>query len=66
MARSPEDDDLFEGDRELPDTVEELLTEAAEREVEAITMHELNRCHEFTEGPCQYCEAEGRGPGSRL
>lgn len=54
------DDDLFEfdGDREVPDTVEDLLTTAAEQEVERFTMHELGRCHEL-EGPCQLCGDEG-------
>mgnify|MGYP000200457075 CR=1 FL=1 len=57
------DDDLFEfdGPREMPDNVEELLLAAAEREVEARTVHQLGRCHEFAEGPCQYCEAEQQG-----
>lgn len=49
------DDDLFEfDDREMPNTVEDLLTTAAEQEVERFSMHELGRCHEL-EGPCQLC-----------
>ena len=50
------DDDLFEFDgyREMPNTVEDLLTTAAEQEIERFSMHELGRCHEL-EGPCQLC-----------
>lgn len=50
------DDDLFEfdGDRDMPNTVEDLLTTAAEQEIERFSMHELRRCHEL-EGPCQLC-----------
>ena len=37
----------FDGDRydDMPQTVDELPTAAAEDEVEAVTMHELGRCH---------------------
>lgn len=53
------DNDLFEfdGDRDMPDTVEDLLTAAAEQEIERFAMHELGRCHEL-EGPCQLCRDE--------
>lgn len=44
----------FDGDREMPNTVEGLLTTAAEQEVERFSMHELGRCHEL-EGSCQLC-----------
>ncbi|WP_457187067.1 hypothetical protein [Nocardioides sp. P5_E3] len=46
----------FDGDRydDMPATVDELLTAAAEDEVDAVTMHELGRCHEL-EGLCIYC-----------
>jgi len=55
------DGDLFEfdGDREMPNTVEDLLTMAAEQEVERSAMHELGRCHEL-EGPCQLCWDQAR------
>ncbi|WP_344305771.1 hypothetical protein [Nocardioides bigeumensis] len=51
----------FDGDRydDMPETVDELLTSAAEDEVEAITMHELGRYHEL-EGPCIYCAGQDR------
>jgi hypothetical protein len=46
----------FDGDRydDMPETVDELLTAAAEDEVEAVTMHELGRCREL-DAPCIYC-----------
>ena len=51
----------FDGDRyeDMPQTVDELLTAAAEDEVEAVTIHELGRCHEL-EGPCIYCVGQPR------
>lgn len=51
----------FEGVRydDMPETVEELLTAAVEDEVEAVTMHELGRCHEL-EGLCIYCAGRDR------
>jgi hypothetical protein len=51
----------FDGDRDddMPETVDELLTAAAEDEAEAITMHELGRCHELV-GPCIYCAGQVR------
>lgn len=55
------DHESFDGDRsdDMPETVDELLAAAAEDEVEAITMHELDRCHEL-EGPCIYCARHSR------
>jgi len=51
----------FDGDRydDMPETVDELLTAAAEDEVDAVTMHELGRCQEL-EGLCIYCAEQVR------
>ncbi len=53
--------DSIDGDRygDMPETVDELPTAAAEDEAEAVTMHKLGRCHEL-EGPRIHCAGQVR------
>ena len=43
-----------------PDTVEELLEMARDDAIDLQAMHEVGRCHEFRDGPCQHCLDEGK------